>query len=207
MGHSDDTLCSTKHDNERELISMLTMEVWGSFGVQLIYYPVSYDTNYDRVFGEDGDKYITTSYENVMSYFTLPKENKVWSKFGIEGFNSFSMYISKEHFNAVTSNYIPKIGDIVLTRNDNKFYEITEVKEEAPTFMLSKQYAWELIVKQLKVEQEISISPSLSASPISSIYSVVDILDIKNTIDVEKEKVLYKPVRGEKPKNDPFGNW
>jgi len=199
-------LCSKAYDNDRELAAMVNMEAWNMYGVKIVYYKSSYNKNYDRVWGEDGDRHITQSW-NVMSYFQLPRENKVWSKFGIEGVNDFSMFISKEHFRFKTEDYIPKIGDIISVTLDDKFYEITEVKEESPMFMLSKQYVWELICRKMKIEQEITISPSLSASPISKLYNTKDIFNINNNIDIEKESIVYTPIKGEQSSNDPFGKW
>ena len=199
-------ICSDQYDNDRDLAAILNMEKWNMFGVKIIFYKTTYDVNKDKVWGEDTDRYITDEW-NVMSYFQLPKENKVWSKFGIEGVNDFSIFISKLHFRDETENYIPRIGDLILTPYNNKLYEIAEVKEEAPMFMLSKQYAWELIVKKAKVEQELSVSPSLSASPIADFYNVEDIFNIRNDVDVEKEDIVYKPEPGEKPQNNPFGTW
>ena len=205
-GYGTDNICSESYDGDRELASMLNMEMWNMFGVELIFYKTTYDTSYDKVWGEDGNRVVSDAWD-VKSYFQLPKENKVWSKFGIEGINDFSMFISKEHFKYATDNYIPRVGDLVLSNYNNKLYEITEVKEEAPLFLLSKQYAWELIVRKAKIETEISVSPSLSASPISNFYSVSDIFDIRDDVDVGKDGVIYKPEQGEKPKDNPFGNW
>jgi hypothetical protein len=199
-------LCSKAYDNDRELAAMVNMEAWNMYGVKIVYYKATYNTNYDRIWGEDGDRHVT-EFWNVMSYFQLPRENKVWGKFGIEGVNDFSMFISKEHFRFKTDDYIPKIGDLVLALSDNKFYEITEVKEEAPMFMLSKQYAWELICRKMKIEQDISVSPALSATPIAQMYNTKDIFNINNNIDIDKEPILYEPIKGEKPVNDPFGKW
>lgn len=199
-------MCSSEYNNDRDLAAYTLMEKWNSFGVKVTYYKVTYNSNYDRIWGEDGDKNITDSW-NVMSYFELPKENKVWSKFGIEGVNDLSMFISKMHFSHITDNYIPRIGDIIQSNYNNMYYEIAEVKEQAPLFMMSQQYAWELIVRKMKIEQEITVSPTLSASPITSIFKVKDIFNIDNQIDVEKEPILYKQQKGEKPKNDPFGIW
>jgi len=201
-----DNLCSDQYDNDRELASIVNMEMWNMYGVKINFYKTTYDVNKDKIWGEDNDRYITDEW-NVMSYFQLPKENKMWSKFGIEGVNDFSMFISKLHFRDMTDDYIPRIGDLILTPYNNKLYEISEVKEEAPMFMLSKQYAWELIVKKAKIQNELSVSPSLSASPISEFYKVDDVFDIKDDVDIEKEEVIYKPKPTEKPNNDPFGNW
>jgi len=204
--NKSENICSSTYDNDRDLAAIVNMEMWNMFGVKIIFYKTTYDVERDKVWGEDVDRYITDEW-NVMSYFQLPKENKVWSKFGIEGVNDFSIYISKLHFRDQTDNYIPRIGDLILTPYNNKLYEISEVKEEAPMFMLSKQYAWEIIVKKAKIEQELSVSPSLSASPIANFYNVEDLFSIKNDVDVEKEDIIYKPNIGEKPSGDPFGTW
>ena len=51
-------ICSDRYDNERELVSMFTMEAWGSFGVQVLFYRTTCDVNRDRVWGEDTNRYI-----------------------------------------------------------------------------------------------------------------------------------------------------
>jgi hypothetical protein len=38
------------------------------------------------------------NYDGDIDLFIISKENRVWSKFGIEGVNDFSMFISKIHF-------------------------------------------------------------------------------------------------------------
>ncbi len=206
VGDPASNICSTAYDGDRELVSMLNMERWNMYGVKIVFYEVSYDTTKDDVWGEDTNRYVTSGH-NIMSYYQLPKENKIWSKFGIEGINDFSMFISKEHFRAEANNYIPHIGDLVLAEYNNKLYEVTDVKEETPTFLLSKQYAWELIVREAKIENSISVLPVLSASPIAEFYSVDDIMDIRNDVDLNKDQVIYKPIQGECPVNDPFGKW
>ena len=203
----DDNICSTTYDNDRELAAMLNMEKWNMFGVKINYFKTTYDVKKDKVFGEDTNRHIITQWD-IMSYFQLPKENKVWSKFGIEGINNFSMYISKIHFTECTkSDYHPKIGDLILTPYNNVLYEIVDVRDEAPMFLLSKQYTWELVVKRAKIENELSVSPLLSASPITQFYDIDDMFDITNDIDIEKEDIIYNPEPGEQPNKDPFGNW
>lgn len=206
LPNMDGVISSKTYSNDRELISMLNMEAWNMFGVKTIFYKVSYDAKYDKVFGEDGNRIVNSEY-SIMTYFQLPKENKVWSTFGIDGVNDVSIFTSKEHFRYKTQDEIPQIGDILLTQNNNMFYEITEVKEESPTFLLSKQYVWEFVCRRVKVESDISISVSLSASPISKIYKVKDVLDITTDVDKEKFDILYEPISGESHSLDPFGSW
>jgi len=204
VADNSENLCSKSYAPDRELAAITLMEKWNMYGVKTLFYKTTYDVKKDNIWGEDNDRYITDEW-NVMAYFQLPKENKVWSKFGIEGINDFSMYISKLHFKSQTHNYIPRVGDLILTPYNNKLYEIAEVKEEAPIFMLSKQYAWEIIVKKAKIENELSVYPSLSASPIAEFYNVVDLYDIKNDIDTEKTDIVYYDSCDNK--TYPFGNW
>ena len=84
---------------------------------------------------------------------------------------------------------------------------IVDIKEESQLFLMSKQYVWEFIVKRAKIEQNINVSVSLSASPIHKYYNIDDMFDIRTDIDIEKEDILYEPIPGEKPNKDPFGNW
>jgi len=198
--------CSDKYDNERELMGVLQMEAWNKFGVEISYYPVSYDIRYDELFGEDGNRYVVDEW-TVMSAFQLPKENKVWDKFGIDGINNFSMFISKDHFRFVAENYIPKMGDLIIAVYDNKMYEIVEVKEESNLFLLSKQFTWELIVRQAKIESDISVIPELKDSRIGKIYKTKEIFDISNNVENEKTEVIYKQENTEQNPDDPFGGW
>ena len=200
--------CNGQYEGDKELVEWLQIEAYNLFGVKIIYYEASYDKKYDRIWGEDSDRQIVNSW-NLKSYFPLPKEEKIWSKFGIEGMNTFSMFVSKKVFKHFTNDYIPQVGDITQTVFDDKLYEITEVKEESPMYFQSKQYTWELIVRPMKVEQEISVSPLLSATPIAKYYKVDDILDIRTDTDIELEddNIKYTPTPIEKPKEDPFGNW
>lgn len=199
-------ICGNSYEGDRELFQYLQLEAYNLFGVEIYFYETTYNVKYDRVWGEDQDRVIT-NYWPVMSFFPLPKEDKIWSKFGIEGMNNFSVNISKLHFNGETSGYIPQIGDLIQTKYDSKVYEVTEVKEDDPMFFLSKRYSWELIVKQFKIENTVTVSPALSASPISKLYDVNDIFDIRDNVDIEKEDTLYNPKDGEKPNEDPFANW
>jgi len=199
-------ICSNQFEGDRELFQHLQMEVYNMFGVELNFYKTTYDAKFDRIWGEDHGRLIT-DYWQVMSFFPLPKEDKVWSKFGIEGMNNFSVVISKLHFKATTNDYHPQIGDIIQTIFDSKLYEIVEVKEDDPMFFLSKKYSWELIVKPHKIESTINTSPAMSASPIAKYYEVSDLFDVRDDVDIEKPDVIYKPDPTERPNDDPFGNW
>jgi len=136
----------------------------------------------------------------------------VWSKFGIEGTDEIVVWVSKRHFNGASMSpelepyERPQIGDVIKSDYSNYFYEITEVAEDTGQYFQSNQFIWELHVRPMK-DEGITTAPALSASDISIITSLDDIFNIDNTVDVEKEDVVYKPKPTEKPNNDPFGNW
>jgi len=199
------------YQSERDLMSILINEFYNKYGVCMEYYIVSYDKKYDRIFGEDNNRRYERHFE-CMSYYTLQKEDKMWSKFGIEGINELTLYISKRHFAEVSkdANHVPyqrpQIGDIIKSDFDNYFYEITEVAEDTGMFFQSTQHVWEVVVKPMK-DEYIDFTNDTSASDIAEVTNIKDIFDIRDDVDIEKPDIVYKPAPTEKPNDDPFGNW
>lgn len=202
---------SPKYQNEKDLMSVIINEYYNKYGVCMEYYIVSYNDNYDRIFGEDNDRRYIRNFE-VMAFYLLPKEEKMWSKFGIEGLNEITIYVSKRHFTQVSQDdkgvsYIrPQIGDIIKSDFDNYFYEVTEVAEDTGMFFQSKQHIWEINIKPMK-DEFINTTSETSGSDISKVVNIPDIFDIRDDVDIEKDEHLYNPKDGEKPNEDPFGNW
>jgi len=203
------TKCTPTYDNERELFQKMQMEVYNTFGVPCYYYKMRYDISAsDKIWGEKNDRVFDQYWVDVQTYFQLPRENKQWSKFGIEGLENFTMYMSKEHFDYITTGtWIPRQGDLIQTQYNSNVYEIVEVKEEMGMYFLDKRYTWELIVRPFK-DEFVSLEGAVSASPLSAYADKPeDIFDIRNPIDAIKDTYLYQPRPEEKPNNDPFGNW
>ena len=193
-------------------MGLLVTEAYNKHGICMEYYIATYDKRYDRIWGEDNDRRFER-YFDTMVYFQLPREEKMWTKFGIEGSDNFSMWVSKRHFRAASNNpltkqeYIPKMGDVIRSKYNNYFYEIVEIKEDTGLWLQSKQHMWEFVVRVFK-DEHISLTSETSASAISAYTDKdSDVFDIRNVIDVEKEDVVYKPKSGEQSSNDPFGNW
>jgi len=228
--------CGPKYDNEREIFKLAQMEVYNQRGTPCFYYAVDYNKKYNRIWGEDGDRLITHYFPNVMVYYQFQRDDKLWSKFGIEDMSTFSMYISKEHFKDITrleyvlstedgfflttesddlllleqsflDFHIPQQGDLIQTEYNNYIYEVVERKETNGMYLLSKQYTWELIVRMFKVESNVKISTDVLDSPISKYINTKDVFDISSIVDSKKEDIIYKPKPGEKPVNNPFSNW
>lgn len=208
---------SDPYANERELFDLWITEAYNKFGVTLTYYAISFDTLHDPLFGEDNNRRIARKFD-FMGFYSLPREEKLWSKFGIEGMDSISIFVSKRHFRVTSkhnfakeedvqySEYIPKIGDIVCAQYNNYYYEITDVKEETGMYLLSKQHVWELVCKPFRNEHlSLSASTSADMGAISTIIQTEDPFNIKQFVEDNKEEVIYNPPPTEKP-DDSFWN-
>lgn len=209
-----------KYNNERELYDLLITEAYNKHGVCMTYYITTYDINYDRIFGEDNDRRFVRKF-NFMAFFTLPREEKLWNKFGIAGMDQFSIFVSKRHFKIASrynfdqtsanayDSYIPQVGDIIMSDYAKYVYEIVEVKEEVGMYLLSKQHVWEFIVKPFR-DERIVIPPDVSATmPEMTKYAnrSTDIFDNRTIIDSKKDSIKYIPKPCEKDPQNPFGNW
>lgn len=206
------------YNNERELFDVMVTEVYNKHGVCMDFYVTSYDKTYDKIWGEDNNRHYTRMFQ-IMAFFQMPREEKLWSKFGIEGMDSFSMFISKRHFweasqyDDVQVNpkafppYIPKAGDYVYSKYNKYIYEIVEVKDEVMMNLLSKQHVWEFMVKPFK-DEKIGVTAQTSASPIADFTNKkTDKFDINQVINDKKDAVNYNPKPTECNPKDPFANW
>jgi len=200
------------YSNERNLFDIWSTEAYNNHGVCMEYYVASYDKKYDPIWGEDGDRRFTRFFD-IMVMYNLPTEDKMWSKFGIEGTDEITMWATKRHFRTASNNpitkdeYIPQIGDVIRANYNNDFYEIVEVAEQTSMFLQSKQHIWEFIVKPFK-DEGIGLTDDTSSTPISAFTDKdEDIFDVSNVVDVDKEDILYKPKDAEQGNKNPFGNW
>jgi hypothetical protein len=214
------------HDygNERELYKNLLTEAWNKHGVCMEYYVTTYDTSYDKVWGEDCNRRFVRRFD-FMGRYTLPDENKMWTTFEIEGLDQFPVYISKKHFKEAstygesgqTGNngkskyaaYIPQQGDIIKADYNDHLYEIVEVKEEAMMFLQSKDYVWECQVKVYREEHvEIGTGVDISASDIIDLINQdasADAFNVRLDASAEYEDIKYQ-VKSCQISNDPFNN-
>ena len=206
------------YNNERELFDLVVTEAYNKHGICMDFYVTSFDKEYDKIWGEDNDRRFVRRFE-TMAFYTLPKEERLWSKFGIEGTDEFSIYVSKRHFwtasqfddlqvnNKAFDPYIPKIGDYIYSKYNKYIYEIVEVKDEIMLNLLSKQHVWDLIVKPFK-DEKIATTSLTSATPIADFTNKdSDIFDVTENINEEKIDVKYDPPSTECNPNDPFAGW
>lgn len=88
----------SKYDNERELYSMWQMEAFNMNGIPALWHVITFDTNYDSLFGEDNNKRVERSFPVMMYIPETPDNIRLWTVFGTEGVNDLIFYVNKEHF-------------------------------------------------------------------------------------------------------------
>jgi len=212
------------YSSERRLFKKLVTECYNLHGVELTYFITSYDTHYDRIWGEDCDRRFIRKFD-FMAKYQLNTEEKMWTKFAIEGIDNFSIFVSKEHFRVASTfsdrrvrgnigrstyaSVVPKSGDIIQSKYNNYLYEIITVKEEAMMPHLSKEYVWELIVSPFR-DDHIKLDSATSASmdQISAYTNKdSDIFNIKDVLASAVSAVDYQPETDESDPRDPWGGW
>jgi hypothetical protein len=212
------------YSNERQLYRIAVTEAYNKFGVCMTYYIVSFDINYDKIYGEDNDRRFIRKFD-VMAYYPLNTEEKMWTRFAIEGIDNFSVFISKDHFREACtygqqlvpgnigkdtySTYVPKTGDVIRSQYNDYLYEIITVKEESMMIHLNKRYVWELIIHPFRDNHTI-LSQDTSAS-MEEIDDYTDkkneIFNIDNEITSADNDAKYDQEPNEKPTRDLFGGF
>jgi hypothetical protein len=213
------TKCSSAYNNERTLYEVVEEEAYNKFAIQSRYYPVS--MNKDKVFGEGNNKLVMRSFD-FMPYTEsgqLPLEARTVSTMGILSPDLFNIHISIRNFNVMSTyntlgvsgvypSYSPMIGDIIYFKYNKKFYRVLMVKLETEIFLQGK-HTYTLVLEMLRdVNYTFSNELLFASDPIIDINPTnKDAFAINDYIDVEKERVLYKPKTEECPPNDPFNDW
>lgn len=200
------------YNREKNLFSLWATEVINKYGVCMEFYQTTYDLTYDKIWGEDNNRRFIKKFD-IQCYYQLPREEKMFTKFGLENLDTFSMWCSKKHFRAASTypgggaEVIPKMGDIIMAKYNDYVYEITEIAEEVSMFLQSKEHMYEIVVRPFK-DEAISLPASMSGTSMSAFTDKdQDIFDIKNDIDIEKDNIIYNPPPEEKPNNDPWSTW
>lgn len=217
---------------EKSMISHWNTELWNQHGASLIYYVTDYNTDYDRVFGEDRDRSIIRSFK-VQGYTELPLEVEHVTIFGIDGQDNFKVFVAQGHFAVASTvddtglsiNYYPaiepNIGDIIQFRSNQRFYEIVEVKDVEGT-QLQSRTTWTLFLRvykdlRLNVQRFQPPIPSTLARnvEISAVNNQDDLFKINDSITSASTTFSYNasanleqiPPNDPHAPNDPFGGW
>jgi hypothetical protein len=179
------------YDGEKKLYDCIQAEAYNNFGVEMEFYPTTYDTTYDEVFGEDDNRNIITKFD-IMAYYELPNNSKLYSRFGIEGIDNFHMYVNKTHFTSASYGSgvsIPNVGDIIKKKDEELYYEIVDAKDKEEQYLQST-HTWDLVVKPY-IDYHMNLSGSTSSDSISAFTNQDDYLEINDFIENNKDDYLF----------------
>jgi hypothetical protein len=214
-------LQNKSYNNDRCLYDVLLSEGNNIYGTPMTYYVVTYNKTYDPLFGEDSNRKIERKFP-VKAVYQLPKELEQYAKFGIEGLDTFPMYVSKKHFQQASKysssgttlypptsgintsahgEYIPHAGDIIKANYTNLLYEIIDIGEEEEMF-LQKKHTWVMTVRTFRNERlSLSATTSASMGELSASIGSTDIMSHNDYITSAESKVLYTDNGTEKNSN------
>ena len=141
---------SSCYDTEKKMVSQMTSESLDMAGEVCDWYQTDYSLYNERVFGEDNDRRVRKVFR-VKLYFELPSDNRLYTKFGIEGTDNFQVHIGKTAWNfyakkADLEGYQPKYGDVFRPHYSGIFYEVVDVKDTDSQF-LNTQHSWIMIAR------------------------------------------------------------
>jgi len=215
---------SSRYNNEREFYDLLLTEAYNKFGISLVYYTTTYDTSYNKIFAEDGNRFFVRKFD-IMGFCEIPKEMQYWNNFGIEDLDIFPIFVSKRHFyraSRVSNNtaYTPKVGDVIeilykimdhdtnLYTNHSRFYEIIDIGQEDGMF-LQQKHTWTFMVRIYR-DTHVLLSASTSAT-MTNLDDYTnkddDIFSLSADIDTAKNDILYDKPDTETGQDSIFGDW
>lgn len=153
---------TSAYDNERELYEKLVAESINIHGVEMVYYALTYDVNYNKIWGEDNNRRYERCFA-FMAYYDLPREDNNYTVLSLDPFDVVNIEVSQKHFEQASKrdaygyiqnqlgSYKPKIGDIIKSDYANFYYEIVDVNQEENMFLQSK-HTWTFTCKPFKHE-------------------------------------------------------
>ena len=204
--------CSSLYNGERELLQVINQEAITKFGIPIEYYYLGYDEDrrdVDYIFGEHEDRSVLDVWDDIMFWYKLQRENRIWTKFGIDANDSFSILVPKAHFMHVTGGYFPQAGDVFIEKSTGRIFEILEREEGEPmaTYYQSRQYNWELKVTLYTREEFLGFNDKTKNTALAKHMKAKDNFNIKDVVDVKKVNAVYKPKAGEEPQKNTFATW
>lgn len=133
---------------EAALISELTSEAYGNYGLEVLYYVKNIDTKIDRLYGEDPLENIERRFKLQMYTESIPTMQKQYDLQGMIYNEIITCQCTIQHFYEASQLTYPdledmyepiepRIGDIVYMQYSDTYYEVINVKPfaEQSTFM------------------------------------------------------------------------
>lgn len=215
------------YSSEKTLYNHLESEAFNTAGIKHMYYIMDYNTQRDKLFGEDMDRHCKRKFAVMVYYNSLPQLIPQFGLMGISNPEINTMYISITHFDQASTlsyvddaiyepkryeSYKPKVGDYIKSIYNNQYYEVINVKlSEAGTQFHQTKTTYTINVRIWKNEN-FGVAPEADVPPeslldIAAVMNQPDILEINSSINTENQFVEYIPEPGEKDVTDPFGGF
>jgi len=166
------------YDNERKLYDLIVTEAYNLHGISMTYFVVSYNTQYDKIFGEDNDRRVERKFDFQIYMEELPTETKSFSALGINTTDVVKGFVSIRHFEVASTFSVdgpyddtgisgiypsvkPKAGDIVrlslneledVKRETRLYEEIPNVDDTLRNATFNNTYYEIVSVKQQEVQ-------------------------------------------------------
>lgn len=199
---------SSLYAPERELLQVMNQEAVLKFGIPVEFYRIAYDENYldpNRILGENNNKIVINKYE-VMVWYKISRENRMWTKFGIESNDIVKMTVPKAHFQYKTNGYFPQAGDLIIEKSTSRVFEVLtrDESEESHAYLQSQQYNWKLETRLYDKQELLTFAEDMKNTKLYEIMNVNDKLKINNVIPSKVDDIFYQPKLTEQANKNPF---
>jgi hypothetical protein len=137
-------------NQEHDLYDSVIVEFNDISGTKIDYYILNPSISYDTLYGESTEVNYLGPYETKVVY-EVTEEVTMTNVFGIvsEEMIQYAEMPKTTFSRDVSANYVPRPGDVIVTKWNERAYEIVDVGEEAKIFQLMK-LAYEFILKPFR---------------------------------------------------------
>lgn len=201
-------------ESERNFFDRTSTELINLHGVDCTYYHSDYNTENNKLMGEDND-YMYVRKFPIKAMFELPVDQRRATLAGLEVDDKVEVKITIDHFKAAsTFDYVsqeyyindsiaPKQSDLIKFDYNGVYYEVLSAKKSFDNF-LQGTHVWRLMITPY-VQNKQSVSTDIKQDEIRRIVSSQDIFDTTDLINsIKGEYIEEKPPQ----KTDSiFGKW
>jgi hypothetical protein len=143
---------------EHDLYDSHICELTDIAGFPIKYFVRTSTNTEDTLYGEDQNESFSEGYETKIIY-SPEEETSIIDVFGFTPEDIIQYcFIPKNNFirdisDLYLTDYMPMIGDVIITLWNNRRYEITNISDTQNIFQ-GKKYVWEFVLKPHKYSEE-----------------------------------------------------
>jgi hypothetical protein len=226
----------TEYNQERILLDHLNAEFVNQRGLIGEYYVTSYDQDYDKFFGEDGNPQFLRKFDFMLYSEEIMEPDYSFNMWGIWADNTYNVDVAKRHFLVASTkagiatpdipgveqdfqyqediqfeSMAPRIGDHIKVKMNGLYFEVTNVKNRYTS--LQGTSFWTLTLKlmkdnQIKVSDEYGMADEMQDidNPCVTNQKDSDLFNMRKIAREEADDVKYNETTEEKGSQDPGWN-